>query len=81
MLLSTSKCGLQGCIGKLASYSADNCLIANLKKTKSVVICKSGKLSKELFILMAQKIQNSPSGMRESINFRQGGGGGRSRSV
>ena len=44
MLLSTSKAGLKRCFDKLASYSEDNCLTVNLKKTKIVVFCKSGKL-------------------------------------
>ena len=59
MLSSTSKAGLQRCIDKLASYSEDNCITVNLKKTKIVVFCKSGKLSKEIFYFNGTEIQNT----------------------
>ena len=61
MLLSTSKARLQRYIDKLASYSEDNCLTVNLKKTKIVVFFKSGKLSKEIFCFTGTGIQNSSS--------------------
>ena len=73
MLLSTSKAGLQRCIYKLASYSEDNCLTVNLKKTKIVVFCKSGKLSKELFYYNGTQIQNSTSYKYLGIIFSSSG--------
>ena len=73
MLLSTSKAGLQRCIDKLASYSEDNCLTVNLKKTKIVVFCKSGKLSKETFYFNGTEIQNSSSYKYLGILFSSSG--------
>ena len=73
MLLSTSKPGLQRCIDKLASYSEDNCLTVILKKTKIVVFCKSGKLSKELFYYNGTQIQNSTSYKYLGIIFSSSG--------
>ena len=55
MLLSTSKAGLQRCIDKLASYSEDNCLTVNLKKTKLWPFVKVANYQKKYFILMARK--------------------------
>ena len=73
MLLSTSKAGLQRCIDKLASYSEDNCLTVNLKKTKIVVFCKNGKLSKEIFYFNGTEIQNSSSYKYLGILFSSSG--------
>ena len=73
MLLSTSKAGLQRCIDKLASYSDDNCLTVNLKKTKIVVFCKSGKLSQECFYYNGTQIQNSTTYKYLGIIFSSSG--------
>ena len=73
MLLSTSKAGLQRCIDKLASYSDDNCLTVNLKKTKIVVFCKSGKLSQECFYYNGTQIQNSTTYKYLGIMFSSSG--------
>ena len=73
MLLSTSKAGLQRCIDKLASYSDDNCLTVNLKKTKIVVFCKIGKLSQECFYYNSTQIQNSTTYKYLGIIFSSSG--------
>ena len=73
MLSSTFKAELQRYIDKLASYSEDNCLTVNLKKTKIVVFCKSGKLSKELFYFNGTEIQNSSSYKYLGILFSSSG--------
>ena len=73
MILSTSEAGLQRCIHKKASYSEDNCLTVNLKKTKIGVFCKSGKLLKEIFYFNGTEIQNSSSYKYLGILFSSSG--------
>ena len=73
IILYTSKSGLQSCLNNLASYCDDNCLTVNLKKTKIVVFCKSGKVSTDKFYFNDVQIENSNSYKYLGIVFSSSG--------
>ena len=73
IILSTSKYGLQSCLNKLVSYCGDNCLTVNLKKTKIVVFCNSGKVSTDKFYFNDVQIENSNSYTYLGIVFSSSG--------
>ena len=55
ILLSKTGDDLQSCLNRLAIYCDENRLSVNLKKTKIVVFCKSGRIPKKVLFTKAKQ--------------------------